>query len=106
VLTTGIDFRSAGYNAQRIKTFQDELIDRLQGLGGVQSAAFARTTPFSYGSYSSAEIAVDGYETAPDQQLTVDYNEVGPDISPPWAFPWCPAASLRARTTKPLRWWR
>jgi predicted permease len=54
------------------------LIDRLQGLGGVQSAAFARNTPFSYGSYSSAEIAVDGYETAPDQQLTVDYNEVGP----------------------------
>ena len=78
VLTTGIDLRSAGYDAQRIKTFQDELIDRLQGLGGVQSAAFARNTPFSYGSYSSAEIAVDGYETAPDQQLTVDYNEVGP----------------------------
>jgi predicted permease len=78
VLTTGIDFRSAGYNAQRIKTFQDELIDRLQGLGGLQSAAFARTTPFSYGSYSSAEIAVDGYETAPDRQLTVEYNEVGP----------------------------
>jgi len=77
VLTTGIDLRSAGYDAQRIKTFQDELIDRLQGLGGVQSAAFARNTPFSYGSYS-AEIAVDGYETAPDQQLTVDYNEVGP----------------------------
>jgi predicted permease len=78
VLTTGVDLRSAGYDAQRIKTFQDELIDRLQGLGGVQSAAFARITPFSYGSYSSAEIAVDGYETAPDQQLTVDYNEVGP----------------------------
>jgi predicted permease len=78
VLTTGVDLRSAGYDAQRIKTFQDELIDRLQAIGGVQSAAFARTAPFSYGSYSSAVIAVDGYETAPDQQLTVDYNEVGP----------------------------
>jgi macrolide transport system ATP-binding/permease protein len=78
VLTTGVDLRSAGYDAQRIKTFQDELIDRLQGLGGVESAAFARTTPFSYGIYSSAQIAVDGYETAPGQQLTVDYNEVGP----------------------------
>jgi predicted permease len=78
VLTTVVDLRSAGYDAQRTKTFQDELIDRLQGLGGVQSAAFARITPFSYGSYSSAAIAVDGYETAPDQQLTVDYNEVGP----------------------------
>ena len=44
----------------------------------MQSVAFARITPFSYRSYSSAPIAVDGYETAPDEQLTVDYNEVGP----------------------------
>ena len=64
--------------AQRARNFEDELIDRLQGLGGVQSAAFARMAPFSYRSYSSAPIAVDGYQTAPDEQPTVDYNEVGP----------------------------
>jgi predicted permease len=34
--------------------------------------------PFSYGSYSSGPIAVDGYQAAPDEQPTVDYNEVGP----------------------------
>ncbi len=78
VLVTGIDFKSAGYEPQRVKTFEDELIDRLQGLAGVQSAAFARLVPFSYGSYSSAPIAVDGYQAAPDEQPTVDYNEVGP----------------------------
>jgi macrolide transport system ATP-binding/permease protein len=78
VLTTSVDFVAVGYNAQRIKGFQDELIDRLQALGGVESAAFARMAPFSYRTYSSAPIAVEGYETPPDQQLTVDYNEVGP----------------------------
>jgi macrolide transport system ATP-binding/permease protein len=79
VLATSVDFVAAGYNPQRVKGFQDELIDRLRALGGVESAAFARTAPFTYRSYSSATIAVEGYQTPPDQQLTADYNEVGPD---------------------------
>ena len=78
VLTTGMDLFTSGYDEQRAKTFQDELIDRLQALGGVQSAAFSRMTPFSYRSYSTAPIAVDGYDAPPDQQPTADYNEIGP----------------------------
>ena len=78
VLTTSIDLFTAGYDAQRAKNFQDEIIDRLQALGGVESAAFSRMTPFSYRTYSSAPIAVDGYEAPPDQQPTAEYNEVGP----------------------------
>jgi predicted permease len=77
-LTTGVDFLVAGYDRPRSNNFQDALIDRLQALGGVQSVAVERTTPFGYRSYSSAPIAVDGYITAPDQQLIVNSNEVGP----------------------------
>ena len=78
VLTTSIDLVAAGYGAQRAKDFEDLLADRLQTLPGVESAAFARITPFSYRSYSSAPITVDGYETAPDERPTVEYDEVGP----------------------------
>jgi predicted permease len=78
VLTTGVDLFTAGYDPQRAKNFQDELIDRLQALGGIESAALSRMTPFSYRSYSTAPIAVDGYDAPPDQQPTVDYNEIGP----------------------------
>ena len=53
-------------------------MDRVQALGGVESAAYARITPFSYRTYSSAPIEVDGYEAPPDQQPTVEYNEVSP----------------------------
>ena len=77
-LTTLVDVNTAGYNVQRTNDFQDALIDRLQALGGVESATVERVTPFGYRSYSSAPIAVDGYEAPLDQQLTVDYNEVGP----------------------------
>ena len=78
VVTTAIDLVSAGYDAPRARTFQDELLARLQTRGGVQSAAFLRITPFSYRSYSSAPIAVDGYDEPPDEPPTVDYDEVGP----------------------------
>jgi putative ABC transport system permease protein len=78
VLTTSVDLFTAGYGVQRAKDFQYELIDRLQAVGGVESAAFSRMTPFSYRSYSSAPIAVDGYDAPADQQPTADYNEIGP----------------------------
>ena len=65
--------------AQRAQNFQDELLDRVKALPGVESAAFARMTPLSYGSFSSTPIAVDGYQSPPDEQPIVQYNEVGPD---------------------------
>ena len=78
VLTTSVDLFTAGYDLRRARVFQGELIDRLQALGGVEAAAFSRMTPFSYRNYSSAPIAVDGYDAPPDQQPTAEYNEIGP----------------------------
>ncbi len=79
VLDTAVNLVSAGYDAQRAQNFQDELLDRVKALPGVESAAFARMTPLSYGSFSSTLIAVDGYQPPPEEQPTVQYNEVGPD---------------------------
>jgi macrolide transport system ATP-binding/permease protein len=78
VLFTAVDLQGAGYDAARAKTFDDELIERVQALPGVESAALARGTPLSYGSFSSAPIAVDGYQPPPEEQLAVEYNQVGP----------------------------
>lgn len=79
VLCTAVNLVSAGYDAQRAQTFQDELLERVKALPGVESAVFARMTPLSYGSYSSTPIAVDGYQPPPEEQPTVQYNEVGPN---------------------------
>ena len=78
VLISGINLVAANYDPQRAKTFQDELLNRVQGLAGVDSAAYARVVPFSYLGYSSALIGVDGYQAAPDEQPTADYDEVSP----------------------------
>jgi macrolide transport system ATP-binding/permease protein len=79
VLDTAVNLVSAGYDAPRAQAFQDELLDRVKALPGVESAVFARMTPLSYGSYSSTAIAVDGYQPPPEEQPIVEYNEVGPD---------------------------
>ena len=79
VVFTAVDLASAGYDAQRAQSFQDELVDRMRALPGVESATFARATPLGYGSFSSTTIAVDGYQIPPEEQPTVEYNEVGPD---------------------------
>jgi putative ABC transport system permease protein len=79
VLTTSVDLAAAGYDQQRMRTFEDLLIERLQSMGGVESAAFARTTPFSYRTYSTAPIGVDGFVAEPGEQPMVDYVEVGPE---------------------------
>jgi putative ABC transport system permease protein len=78
VVETGVSLVAAGYDAQRSKTFQDELIERVRALPGVESAAYARVTPLGYGSFSSTPIAVDGYQPSPDEQPSIDYDEVGP----------------------------
>ena len=78
VLVTAVNLVASGYDAEHAKSFQEELIDRVQALPGVESAAFARQTPLGYGTFSSAPIAVEGDQPTPDEQPSADYNQVGP----------------------------
>ncbi len=79
VLATWIPLEAAGYNAPRAKAFQDELMQRIRALPGVEAAAYARAVPLGYGSFSSTSIAVDGYDPQRNEQPTAEYNEVSPD---------------------------
>jgi predicted permease len=79
VITSAVDLSSAGYTTQRAQAFKNQLLDRLRGLPGVESLATARVRPFSYRNYSSAPLAIDGYQPAPDEQVSADYDEVSED---------------------------
>ncbi|HKA37455.1 MAG TPA: ABC transporter permease [Thermoanaerobaculia bacterium] len=78
LLTTSVNLFTAGYDKPRAKNFQEALIERVRTIPGVESAALSRVTPFSYRTYSSAPIAVEGYVPPPDQQPSAEYNEIGP----------------------------
>src|SRR5215467_9497226 len=79
VLDTSITLTAAGYDAPRAKTFQEELMQRIRALPGVEAAAYARTVPLGYGSFSSTPIAVDGYQPQPNESTDQLYNEVSPE---------------------------
>ena len=78
VVTTSVSLVAAGYGDPRARIFQDELIDRLRVVPGVESAAFARVTPLGYGTFSSTPIVVDGYQPSLEEQPSVEYNQVSP----------------------------
>src|SRR5207248_4631187 len=79
VIVSGADLFSAGYNLERAKAFHTQLLDRAREIPGVESATLARLVPFSYGVFSSAPLEIDGYQSAPDEQLNISYNEVAED---------------------------
>ncbi len=79
MLATGVSLVAAGHDVPRAKIFQDQLIERVRALPGVESAAYARLAPLGYGTYSSNPIAVDGYEPPPNEQPAAEYNQVGKD---------------------------
>ncbi len=79
VFDTSVTLAAAGYDAPRAKTFQDELIQRVRALPGVEAAAYARVVPLGYDSFSSTPIAVDDYEPRANEQPTAEYNEVSPN---------------------------
>jgi predicted permease len=77
VAVSGIDLVSAGYDLPRIRTFQDQLAERLKGLAGIESAVWTSSVPFSYKLPASAPIAVDGFVFERGEQPSVEYAEVG-----------------------------
>src|SRR3989440_4742316 len=79
VIVSGADLVSAGYNLERAKAFDTQLLDRVREIPGVESATLTRLQPFSYGVFSSAPLQIDGYQPAPDEQLNISYNEVAED---------------------------
>ena len=79
VIVSGADLVSAGYNLERAKAFDTQLLDRIREIPGVESATLSRLMPFSYATFSSAPLAIDGYQPAPDEQLNSSYLEVGED---------------------------
>ena len=79
VAVTGVSLIAAGYDVSQAKTFQNELIERLSGLPGIESVAYGRVTPLGYVGFSSTPIAVDGYQPSTNEQPEVEYNQVSQD---------------------------
>src|ERR1043166_8631047 len=79
VVVSGADLVSAGYDLERAKAFNTQLLDRVREIPGVESVALSRLTPFSYVVFSSSPLEVDEYQPAPEEQLSSSYLEISED---------------------------
>jgi macrolide transport system ATP-binding/permease protein len=87
VIVSGVDLFSAGYNLERARAFDTQLLDRVREVPGVESATLSRLIPFSYGDFSEVPLEIDGYQPAPDEQLNLSYLEVAEDYFKTLAIP-------------------
>ena len=77
LLLVTIDPKLQGHSAEQSMRFQQQLLERVLALRGVQSATYAGGAPFLSG--SSWDLSIDGY-IAPDGEKFIDTltNQVGP----------------------------
>ncbi|MFN2623350.1 MAG: ADOP family duplicated permease [Chthoniobacterales bacterium] len=87
VIVSGADLFSAGYNLERAKAFHTQLLDRTREIPGVEAATLSRLVPFGYGVFSTAPLEIDGYQRAPDEQISSSYLEVAEDYFKTMSIP-------------------
>ncbi|MFP5265506.1 MAG: ABC transporter permease [Blastocatellia bacterium] len=78
VLVAGLDLFSTGYGKEKGESLQQQLLQRVEALPGVQSAAIARRVPLALAGSSSTRLTVDGYEPRPEEEPFVEFNTVSP----------------------------
>jgi predicted permease len=75
---SSFDLFPGGYTRERGIIFQKQILQKVESLPGVESAAFARRVPLGFGGSSSTNVAVDGYEPRRDENMSIFYNDVSP----------------------------
>ncbi len=68
---------SIGYKGQRIRMFEERLLEAASRLPGVRVSSLASITPLE-GSRWNGDISVQGYQRKPDEKPYVDMNAVSP----------------------------
>src|SRR5438105_15622431 len=54
------------------------LVERVRTLPGIQSATLARRLPLTDGGIAFANVTIDGYAPATDEDMRLNYDTVGP----------------------------
>ncbi|HTV56284.1 MAG TPA: ADOP family duplicated permease, partial [Terriglobia bacterium] len=78
ILLVNTDPRLAGFKAGQLDRLYRQLLSRLNALPGVESATIAYYSPMS-GSRSTTSTTIQGYTPHPNEDVSVNENQVGPN---------------------------
>jgi macrolide transport system ATP-binding/permease protein len=79
VLVASYDLLANGYSSEQGKAFQKQLLDRVQGIPGVQSVSLIRRLPLGFTGGSSSSVTIDGYVPKANEEVVISMNWMGPD---------------------------
>lgn len=78
VLLASFDPFLSGYDESRGREFYRRLVERARTVPGIESATLARRLPLTDGGIAFANVAIDGYAPAKDEDMRLHYETVGP----------------------------
>src|SRR5260370_5793890 len=78
VLLASFDPFLSGYDESRGREFYSRLVERVRTVPGIQAATLARRLPLTDGGIAFANVAIDGYVPAKDEDMRLNYETVGP----------------------------
>ena len=78
VLLASFDPFLSGYDESSGREFYRRLVERVRTVPGIQSATLARRLPLTDGGIAFANVAIDGYAPAKDEDMRLNYETVGP----------------------------
>ncbi len=76
--TASVDLFPSGYVGERSHDFQRRALAAVNALPGVTAAAFTNRIPMVIGGNSSTTVGVDGYVPRENEEITINYTQVGP----------------------------
>jgi predicted permease len=77
VLSVSMDPRSGGYSASQLSSLYRGLLERVQSVPGVRSAAVSMCG-LVVGCRSTTDVKISGYQPAPGEEIRVQFNYAGP----------------------------
>jgi predicted permease len=78
VLLASFDPFLSGYDESRGREFYHRLVERVRTVPGIESATLARRLPLTDGGIAFTAITIDGYASAKDEDMRLNYETVGP----------------------------
>jgi predicted permease len=78
VLLASFDPFLSGYDETRGREFYRRLVERVRTIPGIESATLARRLPFTGDGIAFANVTIDGYAPAKDEDMRLNYETVGP----------------------------
>jgi predicted permease len=86
VVTLALDPAQSGYKAEQLRTFYDQLSERVAALPGVKTATYTYYVPMS-GGFSRYGIEVPGYQPPPGEEMAVLQNQIAAQFFATFGIP-------------------